>query len=282
MYWVLQHNLFREEGFRRLLNTLKRLDIPHSTHKVIPFIGALSPAIDPEDEDARVEFDENTVVPFPEGPKIVMGSYSMARYARKHGWTPGSFDSANLDFEKQLPHWGAEMLNSDAWVGRLADVPEQEQPFFIRPTLDSKSFAGTVMDWGLFKPWRDGVIKCGADNGGFLDGDTLVQVCAKKVIYREYRLWVVDGKIVTASLYKEGRTVRYSDQVDQEVLRYAAPFTGHSMIRDGWAPERAFVLDIADTPDGFKILEAGNINSAGFYAADMFKLVMALEGCSRR
>lgn len=278
MHWVLQHNLFREAGFKRLLDTLDRMDISYSVHKVIPFVGVLSPPVqivNSEDADltlSDVEFDEDTV-DFPDGPKIVMGSYSMARYARKHGWTPGSFDSENLDYEKQAPHWGKSMLNSDALVCKLADVPEQPEPFFIRPTLDSKSFAGTVMDWGTFAPWRDGVVKCGADNGGFLDGDTLVQVCAKKVIYREYRLWIVDRVIVTASLYKEGRTVRYSYIVDEEILAYARGFLGEGQ----WVPDRAFVLDIADTPEGFKIIEAGNINSAGFYAADMQKLVMALE-----
>lgn len=274
MHWVLQHNLFREAGFKRLLDTLERMGISYSVHKVIPFIGVLSPAVDPDDHFVDIEFDENTVVDFPEGPKIVMGSYSMARYAKKHGWTPGSFDSENLDYEKQIPHWGNAMLNSDSWVGRLADVPEQHEPFFIRPTLDSKSFAGTVMDWWSFTLWRGGVIKCGADNGGFLDGDTLVQVATRKRIHREYRLWVVDQHIVTASLYKEGRTVRYSDFVDEEILAYARGFLTEGL----WVPDRAFVLDIADTSEGLRIIEAGNINSAGFYAADMQKLVMALEG----
>lgn len=273
MHWVLQHNLFREEGFKRLLDTLKRMGISYSVHKVIPFVGVLSPPVDPENEDVRIEFDENTVVDFPEGPKIVMGSYSMARYARKHGWAPGSFDSENLDYEKQIPHWGSAMLNSDSWVGRFADVPKQKHEFFIRPTLDSKSFAGVVMGWSVFRRWREGVIKCGADNGGFLDGDTLVQVATKKTIYSEYRLWIVDRRIVTASLYKQGRTVRYSSDVDNDVLDYAQTF----LTPDKWVPDRAFVLDIAVTSEGLRIVEAGNINSAGFYAADMQKLVMALE-----
>lgn len=38
-----------------------------------------------------------------------------------------------------------------------------------------------------------------------------------------------------------------------------------------------FVMDIADTEKGFKIIECGCINCAGFYAADMQKLFISLE-----
>lgn len=255
MHWVLQNNLFNEAGFQRLLDTLERLGLPHSLHKVVPFVGDLSP--EPE---------------IPKGGRvIVMGSYSMAKNARRRGWSPGSFDSINLDYERQVPHWGDRMLNSDALVCRFADVPEQPVPFFIRPTLDSKSFSGMVTDWPSFYEWQQRVLDLGADNGGTLDGDTLVQVCSKKVIYREYRLWVIKGQVVTASLYKEGTRVRYSEQVDEAVIAYGEE-TAHL-----WSPDEAYVLDIADTPDGLRVLEAGCLNAAGFYAADMQKLVMALE-----
>ena len=51
-------------------------------------------------------------------------------------------------------------------------------------------------------------------------------------------------------------------------------------IAASWSPARAFVLDLCDTPDGIKIVEAGCINAAGFYAADMQLLLMAIENMS--
>jgi hypothetical protein len=36
-------------------------------------------------------------------------------------------------------------------------------------------------------------------------------------------------------------------------------------------------MDIADTPNGLKIVEINNINSAGWYRCDMQKLVTSLE-----
>ena len=39
----------------------------------------------------------------------------------------------------------------------------------------------------------------------------------------------------------------------------------------------AFVMDICLTTEGWKIVEINCVNSAGFYQADVEKLVMALE-----
>jgi hypothetical protein len=44
-----------------------------------------------------------------------------------------------------------------------------------------------------------------------------------------------------------------------------------------WAPLDCFVLDVADTPLGLKVIEVNCINASGYYEADMNKLVMALE-----
>ena len=44
-----------------------------------------------------------------------------------------------------------------------------------------------------------------------------------------------------------------------------------------WRPNDAFVLDVALTSEGTKIVEVNNLNSAGWYKGDLQKLVNALE-----
>lgn len=44
-----------------------------------------------------------------------------------------------------------------------------------------------------------------------------------------------------------------------------------------WQPARAFVIDIALTQESYKIVEINCINSAGFYAADVSKIVNAIQ-----
>ena len=44
-----------------------------------------------------------------------------------------------------------------------------------------------------------------------------------------------------------------------------------------WTPDKAFCVDVALVEDGYKVIEINCINAAGFYKADVFKLVQALE-----
>jgi hypothetical protein len=46
---------------------------------------------------------------------------------------------------------------------------------------------------------------------------------------------------------------------------------------DHWAPARAFVLDVALTDDGYKIVEAQCINASGLYAGDVQKIIIVLD-----
>ncbi len=44
-----------------------------------------------------------------------------------------------------------------------------------------------------------------------------------------------------------------------------------------WQPHEAFVVDVCELDEGLKVLELNTLNAAGFYAADVQRLVVALE-----
>lgn len=253
-HWILQNNLYSEEGFESLTSALERFGFPYSVHKCVPFAGTLEPEADP-----------------PAGePVVVMGSYTLANHARARGWMPGAWLD-NLDFITQRAKWGDHMLNADAWVGHITEAyPYRDVPFFVRPVHDTKSFTGQVFDHVTWNEFRDGVLAV-AGESPTLTPDTEIMVCTKKEIYTETRTWIVDGLVVTASGYKVGTIKRYSDQVDSDILRFA------QYCANLWSPNQAYVMDVAETPNGLKIVEINNLNSAGFYKADMQKLVWALH-----
>lgn len=253
MHWILQDNLFSEREWTTLVAVLERLALPYSVHKVIPFIGELTPSAEPQADKV-----------------ICIGSYSMRHSAKTFGWTPGVYDLEPFNFVLQREAWGRAMLNWDSDVLRFEDAVITE-PTFMRPIDDSKHFAGRVFDVEEFFTWKRNVCVLEHDYGSSLSKDTLIQLCKPKTIYAEYRFWVVGGKIVTASLYKRGARVTYSSDVDQRFFSYVAAQLNL------WEPHRAFVIDVCDTPDGLKIVEINTLNSAGFYAGDMQKLVIALE-----
>lgn len=255
-HWVLQSNLFSEEGWTALVGALERLDFPYSMHRCVPFVGTLEPEPPPI-----------------EAPVIVMGSYSMARHAPTYGWKPGAWLD-NLDFRIQREHWGDLMLNADAKCTTIdAFIGPIGGQCFVRPVDDTKGFTGTVFDQQGWQQFRDGVLRIAGDSSKpTVTPLDEIMVCSTKKIWSETRTWVVDGRVVIASGYKIGTTKRYTapSQIDGVITEYAQACV------DCWQPNAAFVLDVADTPEGLKILEINNINAAGLYRGDMLRLVSAL------
>lgn len=255
-HWVLQNNIYSEEGWEALVGALERLGFPYSVHKCVPFEGTLDPEPSPI-----------------AGPVIVMGSYSMARYAHTYGWKPGAWLD-NLDFRTQREHWGDLMLNADAKCTTIGDFTGPiAKPCFVRPVHDTKGFTGQVFDDPAWQEFRDGVLRVEGDSSRpTVTPLDEIMICSAKEIWSETRTWVVDGRVVTASGYKVGKIKRYTApaQVDDRITAFA------QMCADHWCPNDAFVLDVADTPESLKILEINNLNAAGFYRGDMQKLVVAL------
>lgn len=254
MHWILQNNLFNETAYETLLDLLVRYNISHSIHKVVPFVGELIP--DPAIEHNNV---------------ICMGSYSLRHVAKRCGWYPGVFDIEALDFTIQRDHWGTHMLNYDSVVVPFGEANFDEPEVFIRPIQDSKVFAGRLITKEEFDDWQNRVVVLEEDYGDSLNKNTLIQVVPPKLIYTEYRFWIVRGDIVTSSLYKRGTRVVYNNDVPHSVSEYV-----NDRVKE-WQPNEAFVIDVCDTPDGMKVVEINTLNSCGFYAADISKLITSLE-----
>lgn len=270
MKWVIQTNIYHEDGFDSLLSALDRLDLEKVLVKVVPFEGRLEP----------IEGE----LPAEGADAIVMGSYTLARVAQERKWRPGAF-LRNLNFEVQKQHWGALMLNHDAIIDHMYGVPMHFHkgyrpitgPFFIRPVDDSKAFTGYVTDPIEFEDWIGRIQALEFDgqlsNGGLLTSMTKVMLCKVREIFSETRVWVIEGKVVTASGYKIGHHKQYSppEMVDRRITDFAEEMSAI------WRPNEAFVMDVADTPFGLRIVEVNNLNSAGWYKGDVNRIVQALE-----
>jgi hypothetical protein len=253
MYWILQRNLFNEQAFQSLQDQLVVQQTPHAVVNLRPFIHEIEPDVDVQ------------------GPVFVCGSTGLRRVARRKGWTPGYFDD-NLDYRLLLRHYGQRMLNHDAQIAPMREACMQGTRAFVRPVSDDKQFAGQLMTNAEFVEWQQRLIALdGESTYTTLTGNDLIVMASPKTLYAEYRFYVVDGQVITGSLYKRGDRVHYDALVDEQVHRFAQECA------DTWCPNRAFCLDVADTPDGLKVLEINAINSSGFYACNMGKFVHAIN-----
>ncbi len=168
----------------------------------------------------------------------------------------------------RVPYRGL-LLNEDAEINEFGRL-EPRGPIFVRPCSDDKAFAGLVIDPERLQAWQSQVRSI-SDGYSSLTPETMVLSATPKLMLQELRFFIVDRQVVTGSVYRtEGRS-HLSRVRDGPAWAYA------EQAARLWQPDRAFVLDIAITPVGPKIIEINSINSAGFYDADLEALVNALE-----
>ena len=94
-----------------------------------------------------------------------------------------------------------------------------------------------------------------------------IQCSTIKNIQKEIRYWIVDGEIITNSLYKLGSSVIYDEYNDEDALQFVKDMISI------YKPATSFVIDICQVDNKWKIVEINCINCAGFYKANIGKLL---------
>jgi len=251
MYYVVQENIFRDYNYNNLLIALNRLDLSHEIVSIYP-----------NRETIIFETERKDVFPF--------GGLKMARISKQYDWKPGTQMNDNHDFIVYKEKYKEHLLNYDSKVIKFGDLDSINlTDFFARPTKDTKSFTGKIYSFKEWKEYQENVLSIG--NHPLLNKDTDVQISTIKPIQQEIRVWIVKGEVITASQYKLGDQVLYSSNVDSAVIDYCKEMIKIFQLND------AFVMDICLTNNEYKIIECNCLNCAGFYQADLQKLLFSLE-----
>jgi len=256
MQWILQP--FND--MEKLAHALDRLGIAYSWHKVVPFVGDLIPEPEVRDPNAVMLF----------------GAYTLWRYARAKGLSPGVF--VIRPFVEETP-WLPHLLNGPGarffTMREIAEGLEDDgQLWFLRPVADGKEQAGKVRPTSEILEIARKVMSLDPEEipHGSLRPETRMMLTQPARILKEWRIWIVRDEVVTASLYKEGARVTYRPEIDAEALAFAQDLV---RLNPGYAP--AYVMDICRTESGLNLLETNCLNAAGFYAADVMKLAAAID-----
>jgi hypothetical protein len=248
--WLLQKNIWKEEKYNQLLELLDRYEIEYKVLNIIPFSDELEEKID----FSKVE--------------MIFGSIKMTDLCRKHGLPV--FYGENFDYKVWGRIFKNTCLNWDSKICRIRDLKLPiDKDVFVRPVLDDKSFSGTVLRAGdTFDNIQFGTSK--------ERGDIVIQVAPVKKIYSESRYFVVGGNIITGSFYRSRGRIEYQNLDVQKIISNSEWQFASKMIKK-WEPADMFVIDIADTPDGYKIIEFGCIHNCGFYDINLSKLIQAIQ-----
>lgn len=250
--WVVESDVFNESHYGAFLEHLGNNGLPYHVVRVVPFIHEI----------------EGKVPKIEDGSKVVVyGSIGTQKLAQKHGWTPGVWTNDNFNTETYAKKLGHHFLNTGAVICKMSEVMSRvdevssDDLFFIKPNSDTKEFAGAVMAKDEFEAWYAKMVSIGYLN----ENDFDVAISEPIQISVEYRLFVVGGKIVAGSRYREFGIVRPKEG-------WLPDF--QTIIDDiGWHPADVYVIDVGLTINGWKVIEYNTFNSAGFYDAKISAII---------
>ena len=250
--WVIQNNLIAENDRSQLQNACKEMDIEVEEVIVIPF----------SSEIPKFTIDDKVNVYF--------GAISFINNVyEQYNHPVGVFFNENFTMENALGKWGEYMLNYGSKITTFKEFSvennKDDELFFIRPDADDKSFAGEVWEFGQVKDWHKRIIISDTVN---LTENTKILVGEAYNINKEWRNYIVDGKVVTSSLYRKHFKLNKSSQdIPSDMIKFVEDRCKE------YQPHKIFVMDVATSGGDYYIIECGCINSVGLYACDIPKLV---------
>jgi hypothetical protein len=205
---------------------------------------------------------------------IFYGSTTLMYLVHGSGkFTPGVYTNDN--FSHSVCAKNVDFLvNQDAKVMTMDEAAKwwthDMGHMFVKPDDDTKSFSGCVFNWHEFHMWIQDMREC--DDLYGLSADTMVVMAPKKRLQAEWRLFIVDGKIISGTQYMVGLYLVRSPFIHPEVMAHAKSFA------ETWLPHETCVMDIGlDSNDKYGVVEYGCINAAGFYSSSIPEIVKALD-----
>ncbi len=254
--WVIQRNLLSENEIDKLILACDNIDTEYELINVIPF-----------DKELPKFTIDNKI-------NIYYGSTTLIDNVYKQLNKPiGVFFNENYSIENYIKKWGSYMLSSDASITTFKEFSKLEHAndslWFVRPDADDKSFAGEVWSFETIKNWKDNMTKF--DNVD-LNENTKIIVSEPYNIKKEWRNYIVDGKVVTSSLYRKNFKLNKSNtDIPDDMIKFVENRCKEYM------PHKIFAMDIALCGDEYYIIECGCMNSVGLYACDINKLIKEIS-----
>jgi hypothetical protein len=166
-------------------------------------------------------------------------------------------DEARFATSAWAPIFGTDALNGSGVLvpaGQVADLITRNGPLHLRPDTVDKAFVGGVFDsaaWAAVRgdPELAGDLACWASPGATINA--------------EWRCWIVGGKVVEVSKYREaGEHARVRETG-------AAIHAAAQRLADRYVPAPCVVLDVARVAGRYVLVEFNPIHCSGWYAADV-------------
>lgn len=207
--------------------------------------------------------------PIIDGPVVVHGSTAIFDVSKKNGWDPGIFTIYKES--DTLAAIGEHYLNHDMRVLEVDEVVPYVQAqgldfFFAKPDRDLKSFDGTVFDVEKFPFFIER-----ARQYTNYDPDTKICVSSIKQPEVEWRMVLVEGRVVGFSQYRANLRLNVVGQAEGDAIKFAEHIASFA------SPNDVFVMDVCRTGNKYQVVEYNTFNCSGLYACNVYEIVGAVN-----
>ena len=217
---------------------------------------------------------DNVPLPKLDGTIIVHGSLQLAKKVKSETqWNPGVIcNLPNFLWLTYAHHFKEKLLNPN-WdvtdTQSLIDIASQDklEPCFVRPNDGGKAFHGTpicgsrVLFLAIAKSFQRDA-----------KGSVTAIVSPLQTILSEYRMVVINRKVVTGCRYILDDCLDMSPEYPKEAADLA-----QWVADQDFQPDSAYVVDVAQTPTGYKVIELNAFSTADWYACDVGKIITAIH-----
>lgn len=247
--------VYEKENFKILKSYLDKNEISNEQYTIVPFSHEIIPPL----------ISEKKIIP--------IGTIEFVQKIKKDKNLNSIiyFEEDVFTNENCIKNWKSFSLNHKSEILTIKEVLGKVEPdvwFFMRPSSDLKSFSGKLFQIGHIKPLLE---RYSRYENNMLTEDSIVIISTPKEIKKEWRFFIIDGQIITSSMYRSfgGHREEIGSPEDTKAFCRAALKV--------YNPYKAFVLDVCQLEDGHHyIVEFGCINNCGFYAADIEAITKAL------
>lgn len=186
-------------------------------------------------------------------------------------WTQIWYDKTEFSQHQYRFHLDDLLLNHDAKYinyGRIKHT-RFDYPVFMKPSSDLKEFDGCLV---MPEETLERTISNGR-RSAYLNDETIVLYAPEKNIEKEFRCFVVGGKIIDVSSYKENEVIQWKEPTEQERQKCEDFFVE---VSQKYRPDDCYVVDFCLSGGTMKVIEYNCIHSSGFYTCDIAKILQAM------
>ena len=263
--WLVQDTARMYSAIENEFFPLKELGYEVIPFGVIPFTNTITGIDDLDPNDFYIIRSGTKVVQMLDsGEPDNISQELTAKLRLGISYNQRNFDQAyysNLD----LP-----LLNSTPEILNLSDEKDLFASFsvskFVKPSSDLKAFTAGILEPGeVLKHF----IESHYYRSGYQEETALVHDVVD--IIAEHRFVCINGEVITGSQYRRNNSTVYDAKIPENVLIAANEYAKLYM------PAEIYTMDLAETPNGIKIVEYNCWNGSGLYHMDIKKLFSTIN-----